>query len=138
MKYRLYDLDVVVRKTVVFGLLAAFITALYAVIVGGIGAIVGTSGSTVLSFAAAAVLAVAFQPARDRARKLADRLVYGKRATPYEVLAEFSGRMSESYATEDVLPRMTEILRAGSGATSAGVWLRVGSTLRPEAAAGEE
>jgi signal transduction histidine kinase len=121
----------------VFGLLAAFITALYAVVVGGIGAIVGAKSSTVLSFAAAALLAVAFQPARDRARRLADRLAYGKRATPYEVLAEFSERMSESYATEDVLPRMAEILRAGAGATSAGVWLRVGSTLRPEAAAGE-
>ncbi|MDP9301047.1 MAG: sensor histidine kinase, partial [Actinomycetota bacterium] len=137
LKYRLYDLDVVVRKTVVFGLLAAFITALYAVVVGGIGAIVGAKSSTVLSFAAAALLAVAFQPARDRARRLADRLAYGKRATPYEVLAEFSERMSESYATEDVLPRMAEILRAGTGASSAGVWLRVGSTLRPEAAAGK-
>jgi signal transduction histidine kinase len=137
LKYRLYDLDVVIRKTVVFGLLAVFITAVYAVVVGGLGAITAEQGSTVLSFAAAAVLAVAFQPARDRARRVADRLVYGKRATPYEVLAEFSERMSESYATEDVLPRMAEILRAGTGASSAGVWLRVGSTLRPEAAAGE-
>jgi signal transduction histidine kinase len=137
LKYRLFDLDVVVRKTVVFGLLAAFITALYAVVVGGIGAIVGAKSSTVLSFVAAALLAVAFQPARDRARRLADRLAYGQRATPYEVLADFSERMSESYATEDVLPRMAEILRAGTGATSAGVWLRVGSTLRPEAAAGD-
>jgi signal transduction histidine kinase len=137
LKYRLYDLDVVVRKTVVFGLLAAFITAVYAVVVGGVGAIVGDRGSTILSFAAAAVLAVAFQPARDRARRLADRLVYGKRATPYEVLAEFSERMSESYATDDVLPRMAEILRAGTGASSAAVWLRVGSALRPEAAAGD-
>jgi signal transduction histidine kinase len=137
LKYRLFDLDVVVRKTVVFGLLAAFITALYALVVGGIGAIVGAKSSTVLSFAAAALMAVAFQPARDRARRLADRLAYGKRATPYEVLAEFSERMSESYATEDVLPRMAEILRAGTGASSAGVWLRVGDTLRPEAAAGD-
>jgi signal transduction histidine kinase len=137
LKYRLYDLDVVVRKTVVFGLLAVFITAVYAMVVGGLGAITAEQGSTVLSFVAAAVLAVAFQPARDRARRLADRLVYGKRATPYEVLAEFSGRMSESYATEDVLPRMAEILRAGTGASSAGVWLRVGDTLRPEAAAGD-
>ncbi|MDP9326854.1 MAG: sensor histidine kinase, partial [Actinomycetota bacterium] len=131
------DLDVVVRKTVVFGLVAAFITAVYALVVGGIGALVGAKGNTILSFAAAALLAVAFQPARDRARRLADRLVYGKRATPYEVLAEFAERMSESYATEDVLPRMAEILRAGTGASSAGVWLRVGSTLRPEATAGE-
>ncbi|MFL5736858.1 MAG: hypothetical protein ACJ76P_05935, partial [Actinomycetota bacterium] len=92
LKYRLYDLDVVVRKTVVFGLLAAFVTAVYAVVVGGIGALVGSRSNTVLSFAAAAVLAVAFQPVRARARRLADRLVYGKRATPYEVLAEFSDR----------------------------------------------
>jgi signal transduction histidine kinase len=63
--------------------------------------------------------------------------VYGTRATPHEVLAEFSGRTSESYATEDVLPRMAEILRAGTGASSAGVWLRVGESLRLEAAAGE-
>ena len=138
LRYRLYDLDVVVRKTVVFGLVAAFITAVYAVVVGGIGAVVAAEGSTILSFIAAAVLAVAFQPARDRARHLADRLVYGKRATPYEVLAQFSERMSESYATEDVLPRMAEILRADTGASSAGVWLRVGSSLRPEAAAGAE
>jgi signal transduction histidine kinase len=109
----------------------------YAVVVGGVGAIIGDRNSTILSFAAAAVLAVAFQPARDRARRLADRLVYGKRATPYEVLAEFSERMSESYATDDVLPRMAEILRAGTGASSAAVWLRVGSALRPEAAAGD-
>ena len=133
LKYRLYELDVVVRKTVVFGLLAAFIAVVYAAVVGGIGAMVGSSSSTLLSFAAAAVLAVAFQPARDRARRFADRLVYGKRATPYEVLAEFSDRMSETYATEDVLPRMAEILRAGTGAEVGRVWLRIGGELRPEA-----
>ncbi|HYY07666.1 MAG TPA: histidine kinase, partial [Actinomycetota bacterium] len=133
LRYRLYDLDVVIRKTVVFGLLAVFIAVVYAAVVGGIGALVGSTSNPFLSFAAAAVLAVAFQPARDRARRFADRLVYGKRATPYEVLAEFSDRMSETYATEDVLPRMTEILRAGTGADVARVWLRVGHELRPAA-----
>jgi signal transduction histidine kinase len=136
LRYRLYDLDVVIRRTVVFGLLAAFVTAVYIVVVGGIGALIGSRSNTVLSFAAAAVLAVAFQPARDRARRLTDRLVYGKRATPYEVLAEFSDRMAETYATEDVLPRMAEILRDGTGAVSARVWLRVGTQLRPVATAG--
>jgi signal transduction histidine kinase len=137
LKYHLYDLDVVVKKAVVFGLLAAFVTAVYAIVVGGIGALVGSQSNTLLSFAAAALLAIAFQPVRARARRFADRLVYGKRATPYEVLAEFSDRMSETYATEDVLPRMAEILRDGSGATAARVWLRVGAELRPVAASGE-
>jgi signal transduction histidine kinase len=137
LKYRLYDLDVVVRKTVVFGLLAAFVTAVYALVVGGVGALVGSRSNTFLSFLAAAVLAVAFQPVRARARRLADRLVYGKRATPYEVLAEFSDRMSETYATEDVLPRMAEILRNGTGASVARVWLCVGAELQPVASSGD-
>jgi signal transduction histidine kinase len=138
LKYRLYDLDVVVRKTVVFGLLAIFVAVVYAVVVGGIGALVGSTSNSLLSFVAATVLAIAFQPARDRARRFADRLVYGKRATPYEVLAEFSDRMSETYATEDVLPRMAEILRAGTGAEVARVWLRVGEELRPAASTGSQ
>ena len=137
LKYHLYDLDVVIRKAVIFAVLAAFIAAVYAAIVGGVGALVGSSSNTVLAFAAAAFLAIAFQPVRERARRLADRLVYGKRATPYEVLADFSDRMAETYATEDVLPRMAEILRDGAGAVSATVWLRIGPGLRPVATAGE-
>jgi signal transduction histidine kinase len=130
LKYHLYDLDVVVRKTVVFGLLAVFITVVYAAVVSGIGTLIGRHDATV-SFAAAAVLAVAFQPARERARKVADRLVYGKRATPYEVLADFSSRVGEAYDADDVLPRMAEVLASGTGATSATVWLRVGADLQP-------
>ena len=140
LKYRLYDLDLVVRKAVVFGVLAVFITVVYAGIVGGVGAVVGSRSSTVASFVAAAVLAVAFAPARDRARHLADRLVYGKRATPYQVLTDFSSHVAATYATTDVLARMAEILGAGTGARRARVWLRVGGELRPEASwpAGEE
>jgi len=130
LKYHLYDLDVVVRKTVVFGLLAVFITVVYAAVVSGIGALIGHHDAT-LSFVAAAVLAIAFQPARERARRLADRLVYGKRATPYEVLADFSSRVGEAYDADDVLPRMAQVLANGTGASSATVWLRVGADLHP-------
>jgi signal transduction histidine kinase len=127
LKYRLYDLDIVVRKAVVFGLLAVFIAVVYGAIVGGISAIISSASSSALSFVAAAVLAVTFQPARDRARRLADRLVYGQRATPYEVLADFSDRVGEAYASEDVLSRMATVLRDGTGAVGARVLLRVGS-----------
>jgi signal transduction histidine kinase len=130
LKYRLYDLDLVIRKTVVVGAMALFITLIYALIVG-----LGSQlfDSSVLSFVAAAVLAVGFQPARDRARKLADRLVYGERATPYEVLADFSGRIGDVYAADDVLPRMAQVLAAGTGAEAAVVWLRLGDEMHPSA-----
>ena len=131
-KYRLYDIDLVISKTVVVAVLAAFVTAVYLAIVVGIGTAIGTSGepNLGLSIAATAIVALAFQPLRERARRLADLVVYGKRATPYEVLSDFSERMAGAYSTDDVLPRMARILGEGTGATRTEVWLRVGDRLQ--------
>jgi signal transduction histidine kinase len=134
LKYRLYEIDIVIGKTVVFATLAAFITVVYVGLVVGVGTLVGNARSPLLSAIAAALVAIAFQPVRQRARRFANRVVYGKRATPYEVLTEFTARASETYSTEDVLPRMARILADGVGATEARVWLRVGAELRAAAA----
>jgi signal transduction histidine kinase len=134
LKYRLYDLDVVVRRTVVAGLVAAAFTAIYAVVVVAAGAVTGRSGSSVLTFAAAALAAVALQPVRTRAGLLADRLVYGGRATPYEVLSGFADRIAGTYSTEDVLPQMARMLAEATGAERAEVWLRSGGAEHLEAA----
>jgi signal transduction histidine kinase len=133
MKYRLYEIDLVIRKTVVYAALAVFITVVYLAIVIGVGALVGQHSNAVLSAVAAAVVAIAFQPARRRAQRLADRVVYGKRATPYEVLSEFSDRLADTLATDDLLPRMARILAEGTGAARADVWLKTGRELRPAA-----
>ncbi len=134
-KYRLYDIDVVINKTVVFGALAAFITAVYVGIVVGIGAAIGQGSkpNLGLSILATAVVAVAFQPVRERVQRFANHLVYGRRATPYEVLSEFSSRMAGAYESQDLLPRMARILGEGTGAVSTRVWLKVGDELRAEA-----
>ena len=135
LRYRLYDIDVVISRTLVYGSLAAFITAVYVGIVVGVGTLVGSGGqpNLVLSIIATAVVAVAFQPVRERLQKVANRLVYGKRATPYEVLSQFSERVAESYSADDVLPRMARVLAAGTGAARADVWLRAGAILRQAA-----
>jgi signal transduction histidine kinase len=130
LRHGLYEIDVVINKTVVYGLLAAVITALYVGIVVGVGALVGRRGGIVLPGVAAATVALVFQPVRRWAQHLANRLVYGKRATPYEVLSEFSDRLAGEYAVEDVLPRMARIVGEGTGAARASVWLRVGGELR--------
>jgi signal transduction histidine kinase len=134
-RYRLYDIDLVINKTLVFGALAAFITAVYVAIVVGIGTVVGRGQkpNLGLSILATAVVAVGFQPVRNRVQRLANRLVYGKRATPYEVLSEFSSRMAGGYESDDLLPRMARILGEGTGARTALVWLKVGDELRAEA-----
>jgi signal transduction histidine kinase len=134
LKYRLYDLDLVISKTIVFGTLAVFITAIYAATVAGAGALAGRRGSLALAAVAAAVIAVAFQPLRERVQHLANRIVYGRHATPYEVLAEFSGRMADAYATEEVPRRMAQILAQGTGAQTAEVWLALGAELHRAAA----
>jgi signal transduction histidine kinase len=132
LKYRLFDIDLVIKRAVLYGLLAAIITTLYVGIVVGIGALVGRRGSLVLSIVATAVIAVGFQPLRERAGRFANRIVYGKRATPYEVLSDFGERLAGSYATDDVLPRLARVAGEGVGATRTTVWLRLGSELRPE------
>ncbi|MFN2568595.1 MAG: hypothetical protein ABR564_03215, partial [Candidatus Dormibacteria bacterium] len=135
LKYRLYDIDVVINRTLVYGALAAFITGIYVAIVVGIGSLIGQGGkpNLALSILATAIVAVAFQPVRERVQKVANQLVYGKRATPYEVLSEFSGRMSETLTGDELLPRMARILGEGTGATRATIWLRRDEELRPTA-----
>ncbi|MDP9223373.1 MAG: hypothetical protein M3P18_05875 [Actinomycetota bacterium] len=118
LRYRLYDINVVINKTLVFGSLAAFITAVYVAIVVGIGTIFGSGDkpNLALSIAATAVVAIAFQPVRERIQRLANRLVYGERATPYEVLTRFSRSLGALVSVEDVLPQIARHTAQGLGA----------------------
>jgi signal transduction histidine kinase len=135
-RYHLYDIDVVINKTLVYGSLAVFITGVYVAIVVGLGSLAqrGARPSLALSIAATAVVAIAFQPVRERVQRLANRLVYGRRAIPYEVLADFAGRMAGAYAAEDLVPRMARILAEGTAATRADVWLKSGEEFHDGAA----
>jgi signal transduction histidine kinase len=134
-RYRLYGIDVVISKTIVYGSLAAFITVVYVIIVAGLGSLgsgslhAGSRPDPLLSIVATAVVAVAFQPLRERLRRVANRAVYGRRATPYEALSDFAGQVGGTYATDDVLPRMARILAEATGAARAHVWLRAGPQL---------
>ncbi len=130
LQYRLFDLDVVVRRAVVAATLALLVVGTYAAAVWVVGALAAEGRSSGTVFVIALLLGIAFRPVARFARRLADRLVYGRRATPYEVLTEFSERVGDAYASEDVLARMAQILGQGVGADEARVWLFVGHELR--------
>jgi signal transduction histidine kinase len=130
LRYRLYDIDVVIRKTVVIAVMVGFIALVYVAVVAGIGALVGARSSPLLSALAAAIVALVFQPARARARRFADRIVYGKRATPYEVMTTFGDQLAGTYATDDVLPRTARVLGEGVGAERAEVRMAFGDEMR--------
>ncbi len=139
LRYRLYGIDVVINRALVYGSLAALITGVYVGIAVGIGELVGSGGrpNLGLSILATAMVALGFQPARERLQRVANRLVYGKRATPYQVLSEFSSNVAGSYAADEVLPRMARVLQEGTGAESTTVWLRSGDELHVAASCPE-
>lgn len=131
LKYRLYGIDPVINKAIVVGVLALAITAGYAVIVVGVGRLLPV-GSGILSLAATALVAVAFEPVRRRAQGLADRLVYGHRATPYETLAQLSAQLHE--APGALLDGIAATVAKGVGATMVEVWVGDRDALRRTAA----
>ena len=133
LKYRLYDIDVIISRAVVYGLLSAAFTAVYVGIVLGIGTFAGHRGGPVLTIVAAIIIAVLFQPLRHRFQQFANRLVYGERATPYQVLADFAEDMAEQLDFTEAVDRMVTVLAGATGADRAEAWIRVGTQLRPVA-----
>jgi signal transduction histidine kinase len=132
LRHRLLDIDLVIRRTVVFGLIAVFIVTVYVGVVVAVPALVlgrREEGIDLPPFLAAALIALALQPVLRWARRLAARLVYGDRATPYEVLSVLASRMSDVYADADLLPRIARAVAEGTGASRTDVWLRIGDEL---------
>lgn len=127
-KYRLYDIDLVISRTFVYGALAVFITGVYVAAVVGAGGVLGidAGSSPWLWLGATVLIAIVFEPLRERLQRLANRLVYGRRATPYEVLSEFAHRITGS--DEALLNQVARSLAKGTTAASAKVWVRSGDT----------
>ena len=135
LRYRLYDLDLVIKKTVIFAITVVL------VMIAGVGVLLALSSpltdiapdeTQAVGLTGLAIGALSW-PLWRLARRIGDRLVYGGRATPYEALTEFSDRLSETYSTDDVVPRMAAVLGRAYRAAEARVWLRVGGRFQPAA-----
>ena len=126
LKYHLYDIDLVLRKTLVFGVLAVFITLVYVAIVVGVGTAVGSSGNPVLRGSRRRSWRWRSSPSGAGVNASPTGSSTGSGQRPYEVLSEFSSRLGEAYDPDDVLPRMARILADGTGSKRADVWLHVG------------
>ncbi len=125
MRYRLYDIDVIISKSVMYlGLLAA-ITAVYAAVVVVPLVVIGAPDDggpgLLLPILATGLVAVLFEPIRSRMHRWANRLVYGNRSTPHEVLSQVTSRLAEGNDTStDDLARL---VAEGTGAEHSIVWL---------------
>ncbi len=101
VRHNLFDVNLVISRSVTYAMLAALIGSIYVGVVVGVGSLLGSGDepNPVLAVAATALVAVAFQPARFRLQRLANRLVFGRRATPYDVLSDFSRRVAATNET---------------------------------------
>ncbi len=137
LRHGLYEIDLIIRKTVRYAILVALLLAILVGALLVVGALAAGRGGlredpTALVIVGVAI-GLAFWPLRRLTARMADRLVFGNRANPYEVLSEFSGRVGDAYAAEDVLPRMAQVLGLGIGADAAAVWLVSAGELHPAA-----
>ena len=111
LKYRLYDIDVVINRTLVYAALSACIVAFYALTVGALGAAFRAQGSLAISLVATGVVALLFQPLRQRLQRGVNRLMYGERDEPYAVLARLGRRLEATLTPDTVLPTIVQTLR---------------------------
>ena len=105
LRHRLYDIDIIINRAVLLAVATAFVAVGYVTLVVLVG---GNAGGFWPSLLGTAVVALAFQPLRSRAVRLADRFAYGPRAVPYEALAEFSRRLGDSPDPASLLPAVAD------------------------------
>jgi signal transduction histidine kinase len=132
-RHGLYGIDSLISRALLVGALGVFITGVYVGVVVGVGALIGQQHPSVwLSVIATALVAVAFQPVREALKRVVNRLVYGSRATPYEVLSNFASSMAGRYTTGELLPRIAQTLSDCLGGADVQIWLTSGRRMTLE------
>jgi signal transduction histidine kinase len=137
LRYHLYDIDLVINRTLVYGTLTACVVVLYVLVVGGLGAVLQVQGSLIVSLIATGLAAVLFQPLRDRLQRGVNRLIYGERDDPYAVLSRLGERLESTLAADAVLPAVTRTLREALKLPYAEIQLRRKEGFETAAIAGD-
>ena len=106
--HRLWDIDFIINRTLVYGTLYFSLIALYVLIVGTLGQLFHERGSLPISVLATGIVAIAFAPLRDRLQRGVNRLLYGERDDPYSVLSRLGQRLEAAIEPGAVLPTIVE------------------------------
>lgn len=111
LRYRLWDIDLIIHRTLVYGALTASVAGLYILVVGGLGALFQARGNWLISILATGLVAVLFAPLHDRLQRGVNRLLYGERDNPYAVLSRLGRRLETTLAPDAVLPTLVATLK---------------------------
>jgi signal transduction histidine kinase len=108
LRSHLWDIDIIINRTLVYGALTASIVGIYVLVVGYLGALFRTGSNLLISLIAAGLVAVLFQPLRELVQRAVNRLLYGQRDEPYTVITVLSQRLEATLAPDAVLPTIVE------------------------------
>jgi signal transduction histidine kinase len=136
LRYHLYDIDVVINRTLVYGALSACVVGIYVLAVGGLGALFQARGNLGISLLATGLVAVLFHPLRSRLQRGVNRLMYGERDDPYAVISRLGRRLEAALAPKAVLPTVVETIAQALKLPYAAILLKEGGEYRTAAAYG--
>jgi len=138
LRYRLWDIDIIINRALVYGALTASIVGMYILVVGYLGALFRTGNNLLISLIATGLVAVLFQPLRDLLQRGVNRLHYGQRDEPYRVVSRLGQRLEATLAPEAVLPTIVETVAQALKLPYAAITLQQDSALVIAASYGEE
>lgn len=136
LRYRLWDIDLIINRTLVYGLLTAFVIGMYVLVVGYLGALLRTNGNLGISLIATGIVAVLFQPLRNFLQRSINRLLYGLRDEPYVVLAGLGQRLKATLDPDAVLATIVETVREALKLSYAAIEVKEGAAFVLAASSG--
>ena len=136
LRYRLWDIDIIINRTLVYGVLTASIVGIYALVVGYLSLLFQARGSPIIALLATGVVAVLFQPVRGWLQRAVNRLVYGERDDPYVVISRLGQRLEATLAPEAVLTAIVETVKEALKLHYVAVRLKHDDGFRTAAASG--
>ncbi|QBD82973.1 hypothetical protein EPA93_46235 [Ktedonosporobacter rubrisoli] len=108
LRYRLWDIDLIINRSLVYGALSASVIGMYVLVVVYLGTLLHTENNPAISLIATSIVAVLFLPLRTLLQRVVNRLMYGERDDPYAVLARLGSRLEAALVPEKVLPTIVE------------------------------
>ena len=124
---RWLDIDLVIRRSMVYGVLWLLIAATYVGLATAVGIAIGQRVPLQLAILLTIAATLVFQPARNWLERLGDRLVFGRRLGGYQLISELGAGLESSTAAKDVAGTVATVLQTGLAA----LWVRV-DLYRPE------
>jgi hypothetical protein len=134
LRYHLYDVDLLMNRTLVYGALSACVVGTYVLAVGGLGVLFQARGNLAISLLATGLVAILFQPLRSRLQRGVNRLMYGERDDPSAVTSRLGRRIEATLAPEAVLPTVVETIAQALKLPYAAILLKEGEGFRSAAA----